>query len=57
MRTESIPPAAEVRKRLAAATAETRYLRRLLRLARERDEAERLRREIVDVGTEVPHAE
>ena len=42
---EDIPPAPIVKKRLAAATAETRYLRRLLKLARERDEAERLRRE------------
>ena len=42
---EHIPPAADVRKRLVAANAEVRYLRRLLKLARERDEAERLRRE------------
>ncbi len=40
-----IPPAADVLRRLAAANAEARFLRRLLRLARERDEAERLLRE------------
>jgi hypothetical protein len=43
--TESIPRAPVVKKRLAAATAQTRYLRRLLKLAKERDEAERLRAE------------
>ena len=37
-----IPPATQVREKLAAATAEARYLRRLLRLARERDESIRL---------------
>lgn len=37
-----IPPARKVREKLAAATAEARYLRRLLRLARERDESVRL---------------
>jgi hypothetical protein len=40
-----IPPAADVRRRLAAANAEARYLRRLLRLARDRDAAKRLRQE------------
>ena len=48
--TENILPAADVRKRLVAANAEVRYLRRLLTLARERDEAERLRREAKSEG-------
>jgi len=39
----SVPPAAEVRKRLAAATAECRALRRLLHVARAADEAAALR--------------
>lgn len=38
-----IPPAREVRDKLAAAQAEARYLRRLLKLAKEHDEAEALR--------------
>ena len=38
-----IPLAEEVRTQLAAAVAETRYLRRLLQLAKEADEARRLR--------------
>ncbi len=38
----SIPPAREVREKLAAVQAEARYLRRLLKLAKEREEAERL---------------
>jgi hypothetical protein len=37
-----IPPSQEVRDKLAAAQAKARYLRRLLKLARERDEAKRL---------------
>jgi hypothetical protein len=45
VKNSSIPPAAEVRKQLAAATAETRYLRRLLRIAKERDQAAQLRRD------------
>jgi hypothetical protein len=42
MSTIVIPPSQEVRDKLAAAQAEARYLRRLLKLARERDEAETL---------------
>ena len=39
----SVPPVAEVRKQLAATAAEVRMLRRLLRLAKDADEAKRLR--------------
>ncbi|MGD0654656.1 MAG: hypothetical protein ABSA16_09950 [Thermoguttaceae bacterium] len=41
-----IPPLEQVRKRLAATTAESRFLRRLYRLAKEKDTAERLRSEV-----------
>ena len=39
----NVPPAAEIRKRLAATTAEARALRRLLRFARENEEARALK--------------
>ena len=38
----NLPPAEQIGDQLAATQAQARYLRRLLRLARERDEAERL---------------
>ena len=40
-----VPPVATVRRELAASVAETQYLRRLLRLSKEAEEARRLRRE------------
>ena len=46
----NIPPTVEIRKKLAAAKAETRYLRRLLPIAKEREEAERLRSEADRAG-------
>ena len=42
MSTIVIPPSGEVRDKLAASMAESRYLRRLLKLAKEREEADRL---------------
>jgi len=42
MPTIVIPPSQEVRDKLAASMAEARYLRRLLKLSKEREEAERL---------------
>lgn len=39
----TIPPVAKVRDKLAAAQAEVRYLRRLLPLAKQQEEAQRLR--------------
>jgi hypothetical protein len=44
----SIPPAARVRDQLAAAQAEVRYLRRILRIAKEKDEANRLRGKVAN---------
>jgi hypothetical protein len=38
----NIPPTPTLREKLAAATAESRYLRSLLKIARQRDEAIRL---------------
>ncbi|MBU4273725.1 MAG: hypothetical protein KKA28_17830 [Planctomycetes bacterium] len=43
-----IPPTAEIRKNLAAAKAEARYLRRLLPIAQQQEEAARLRAEAVE---------
>jgi hypothetical protein len=40
-----VPPVAVVRKRLSAAVAETRFLRRLLKLSKEKEDAQRLRAE------------
>jgi hypothetical protein len=52
----NVPPAETVRAKLAAATAEARFLRRLLRLAREQEEAARLRdssKEAMQCDTEI----
>lgn len=38
----NVPPAEEVRSRLAAATAEVRYLRQLLKLAKSAEQAKSL---------------
>lgn len=50
-----VPSSDQVRKRLAAAIAESRYLRRLLQIAKEADEAKRLRKESKQ-AREVGHA-
>jgi hypothetical protein len=39
----NIPPTPTLREKLAAAMAESRYLRSLLKIARQRDEAKTLR--------------
>ena len=46
----AIPAAAKVRDKLAAAQAEVRYLRRLLVLAKEKDEATRLQDKVKHQG-------
>jgi hypothetical protein len=40
----AVPPAEQVREKLAANMAEARYLRRLYRLAKERETADRLKK-------------
>jgi len=41
----NIPPTPALREKLAAAVAESRYLRSLLKIARQRDEVVRLRQQ------------
>jgi len=52
----NIPPSEEVRRKLAAAQAEARYLRRLLKLAKEREEADRLSNLVRQLGRAVAHS-
>ena len=47
----NIPPTPTLREKLAATVAESRYLRRLLKLARERDEAIRLSEQVRKTAT------
>ena len=48
----SVPSLDQVKKELAAANAEVRFLRRLAKLAREREEAEHLRAQAAREGGE-----
>jgi hypothetical protein len=48
----NIPPTPTLREKLAAAMAESRYLRSLLKIARQRDEVVRLKQQTTKTGND-----